>query len=136
MTRSAIALVATLLTCVAAGQTAVPGENDIWELSRSDTQLRWLIIHNLAEGKETGVFHVEILERNLEDPAWRFTRLAAHMAVTAEALRASVTSPRDSGRVYPEHFREAFARWRAQEGEGTAPVCRTSVLDCLESLSE
>lgn len=37
---------------------------------------------------------------------------------------------------YPEHFREAFARWRAQEGEGTAPVCRTSVLDCLESLCE
>lgn len=110
----------------------VPGEHDVWELSRSDSTVRWLVIHNLADGKKAGVFHVEILERKTEDPVWRFTRLAAHMAVTEAALRASVRKPLRSGRVYPEQFNQAFAEWQRQSETGTASVCERTVLDCLK----
>jgi hypothetical protein len=133
MQRFTIVTVITLLASVALGAPAtVPGENELWELSRDDSAVRWLVIHNLAEGKKSGVFHVEVLERKLEDPAWRFTRLVAHMAVTQQALRASVSKPLRSGHVYPEHFHHAFAEWQKEEAAGTATICETAVQDCLE----
>jgi len=126
-------IVALLSIVAVAGAQNVPGERDVWELSRSDSSVRWLVIHNLADGKNSGLYHVEVLERKIEDPVWRFTRLAAHMAVTEVALRASVRKPLRSGRVYPEHFNEAFAEWQKQRAAGTATVCEQTVLDCLNS---
>jgi hypothetical protein len=110
----------------------VPGAHDVWELSGTDRTVRWLVIHNLAEGVTSGVFHVEVLERKRTDPAWHFTHLAPHMAITAAALRASVLKPLKSGRVYPEQFEDAFAQWRKQQVAGTATTCERSVLDCLK----
>ena len=125
-------IAALLAAAVVSGAADVPGTHEIWELSGTDSSVRWLVIHNLAAGKESGVFHVEVLERKRTDPAWRFTRLAAHMAITAAALRASVRKPLRSGRVYPEHFNEAFAEWQKQQKAGTAVVCEQDVLDCLK----
>ena len=74
--RSFAILAATLLLAsvlagaAAAGEPDVPGDHDVWELSRTDTTTRWLVVHNLAEGKQSGLFHVEILERRNGDPAW------------------------------------------------------------------
>lgn|SRR5574341_181373 len=134
MTKLVIGGVVALLSSVAvAAAPTVPGEHDVWELSRSDSTVRWLVIHNLADGNKSGVFHVEVLERKIKDPIWRFTRLAAHMAVTEAALRASVRKPLRSGRVYPEHFNQAFAEWQKQREAGTAKICEQTVSDCLKS---
>jgi hypothetical protein len=133
MRGAAVVAAAVLLACVAlAEEPEVPGENDIWELSHSESSVEWLVIHNLADGKQSGVFHVEVLSRNLDDPIWKFTRLAAHMALTEDALRRSVQRPLQSGRVYPEHFNEAYAKWQKQREAGTARICDTTVLECLE----
>lgn len=126
-------IVALLGGMAVATPPRVPGEYDVWELSQGDATLRWLVIYNLADGRKSGVYHVEVLERKVTDPAWRFTRLAAHMAVSEAALRASVRRPLGSGRVYPEHFNQAFAEWQKQRAAGTATVCERTVLKCLDS---
>lgn len=130
----AIFALATGLGAAAAAwaQPVVPGDHEVWELSRTGTTLRWVVIHNMAEGKTSGVFHIEVLERRLADPAWKFTRLAPHMAVTAAALRASIRKPLRSGRVYPESFDQAFAEWQRQHAAGAGTVCGRTVLECLK----
>jgi hypothetical protein len=60
-------------------------------------------------------------------------RLAAHLAITAPALRASVRRQLKTGRVYPEHFNSAFKKWQELEAQGTARVCDQNVLDCLKA---
>jgi hypothetical protein len=127
-----LGVLALLAGAVMSGGPDVPGAHDVWELRGTDSTVRWLVIQDLAAGKESGVFHVELLERKKADPAWRFRRLAAHMAVTAAALRVSVGKPLRSGRVYPEHFEQAFAEWRKQQEAGTATVCERNILDCLK----
>ena len=88
------------------------------------------MIHNLAAGKKTGVYHVEILERRRSRPSWELKRLAAHMAVSEAALRASVRRPLRSGRVYPEQFDEVF-----REGSATLLAIWTLVPIYLVALA-
>jgi hypothetical protein len=130
---AAVGAALLLAGAVLAEERSIPGENDVWQLGRTDSTVQWLVIHDLADGRQSGVYHVEVLERRLGDPTWQFTRLAAHMAVTAAALRRSVQKPLRSGRVYPEHFDQAFAKWKEQREAGTARVCETTVLECLKS---
>jgi hypothetical protein len=125
-------LIVAVAVVVAGPPPAVPGDHDLWALDGSPTTSRWLVIHNLQEGRKTGVYHVEVLERATGDPAWRFTRLAAHLAVTEKALRASVRKPLTRGRVYPEQFDAAFAKWRDARKAGGGVVCDRTVLACLE----
>jgi hypothetical protein len=130
----AIALLAASIEAEdAAQQPAKPGEHDVWEISAAAATVKWLVIHNLAEGKVSGVFHVEVLERRKMDPPWRFKRLAPHLAITESALRASVRKPLRSGRVYPEQFDQAFAAWKKEDAAGRAPICDQTVTDCLKS---
>jgi hypothetical protein len=130
-----LAAVVSILLTGAAGvaKPAVPGDREVWEVASDSKTVTWLVIHNLAEGKTSGLFHIEVLERQKTEPAWRFKRLAAHMAITQAALRASVRKPLGSGRVYPEQFDQAFARWQAQRDTGGAPICEQTVLACLKS---
>ncbi len=125
--------VAVLAGLAGPREVVIPGDHDLWELSGPPTSVRWLVIHNLAEGKKTGVYHVEVLERARAAPRWRFKRLAAHLAVTEAALRASVRRPLRSGRVYPEQFEEAYAKWRKEHAGGLAAVCDSTIVGCLET---
>ena len=106
-------------------------DQPLWSLPAPPGQLRWLIIHNLATAPAEGIFHVEVLERRRSDPPWKFTRPAAHLAVTGTALRASILKPLRRGLVYPETYDAAFAQWQRERAAGHAAVCDTSIDACL-----
>ncbi len=103
----------------------------IWEIAPEGTLSRWVVIHNLAEAKDTGIFHIEVIGREKDRPAWDVRRIRAHMAVTTQALRRSVTRPLTTGAVYPEAFDDALARWKKECESGRRVVCETSVPECL-----
>ncbi len=120
-----LALLIVCLTAAAAFAGPAPDASrifghagGIWEIPGTDKETRWLIIHNLAEARETG------------RPAWNVRRICDHMAITLPALERSVVRPLESGAVYPESFESAFAKWKKQAEGGD--VCATSVKDCLK----
>jgi hypothetical protein len=107
-------------------------ENGLWSLETVDSIRRWVVIHNLRDADEHTVLHIEVLARKAGAPAWQFDRLAAHMAITMNALTHSVRRPLVRGAVYPESFDNGFRLWTQQSRIGAAPVCTTTVDRCLK----
>lgn len=108
-------------------------EKGIWSIAGTASANRWIVIHNLREAAETGMYHIEVLGRGKGDPKWKVERIRPHLAITPQALDRSVLEPLSSGAVYPESFDDAFHRWQKERALGGAFVCKTSVLPCLES---
>ena len=106
-------------------------ETGIWSITGTQKEQRWIIIHNLTEGKTTGVYHIEVIQRAVDAPAWQIVRLMKHMAITREALKRSIIVPLDEGAVYPEQFDDALAGWKAKNGGKGGSVCNTSVMECV-----
>ena len=106
-------------------------EKGIWSLSGTAAAERWIVIHDLPEAKRTGVYHIEVLAREKNEPKWKVTRLRPHLAITEQALDRSVVKPLSSGAVYPESFDDAYRRWKEEQAQGGAFVCETSVLECM-----
>lgn len=105
----------------------------IWSIKNTAKQNRWVIIHNLNEANNTGIYHIEVIGRNKKDPVWKIEHLAKHIAMTKPALLASIIKPLSKGEVYPESFDNAFSNWQKEnDGKGGA-VCNTSVLDCMKN---
>ena len=65
-----------------------PIEQPLWSLPAAPGLSRWLIVHNLSSAAADGLYHVEVLERRQGQQPWQFQRLAAHLALTEQALRA------------------------------------------------
>lgn len=107
-------------------------DGDVWSLPSSATSSRWLVIHDRDAARAEGVYHVEVLERATGAPLWQVNHLAPHMAVTERALRASIVEPLRRGAVYPEAFDEAFAKWKEENAQRSAPVCTSTVIECLK----
>lgn len=103
----------------------------IWSVADTKKARRWIVIHNLAEAKTSGVYHIELIQRAFKAPSWQIERVAKHMAITEAALQRSIVKPLDKGLVYPEAFDTALAQWRAENGGSGGAVCTTSVLQCL-----
>lgn len=103
----------------------------IWAIEGKGTLERWVVIHNLAEAKDTGVFHLEIIGHEKGKPSWDIRRICTHMAITKDALKKSVTEPLEKGAVYPEAFDDAYAEWKKEAEAGRKVICETSVLECL-----
>lgn len=103
----------------------------IWSLPPTATHQRWLVIHNLGQGLETGIFHIEVLARPEGEPIWKVERVRPHMAIHREALERSLVAPLEQGAVYPEAFNDAYAAWRNEDALGGGRVCVTSVIECL-----
>lgn len=103
----------------------------IWAIEGKGTLERWVVIHNLSEAKDTGIFHLEVIGHEKERPVWDIRRVCNHMAITKEALKRSVTKPLNKGAVYPEAFDDAYARWKKDADEGRLVVCESSILECL-----
>lgn len=104
----------------------------IWSIADSDTMQRWIIIHNLTEAQEKGVYHIELIGHNKNDPTWKIKRLVPHMAITKEALTASIKKPLNKGDVYPESYFNAYQRWlQENNGQGGA-VCNTTLEECIK----
>ena len=105
----------------------------IWALEPVGSARRWVVIHNLAGADEHTVLHIEVLAQDRGAPAWRIDHLAAHMAITVEALRRSVRKPLQHGAVYPESFEQGFSQWTVQHDAGQALTCTTSIDRCLRN---
>lgn len=103
----------------------------IWSLDPANSLRRWIVIHKLADADENAVLHIEVLAQKEGAQPWQFQRLAAHMAVTMDALRTSIRKPLKRGAVYPEAFEYAFLAWTRQKANGQAPVCTTHIDRCL-----
>ena len=122
------------------GQSAFCAEVDlfqheigIWSIQGTAEKNMWVIIHNLKEAKDTGVFHIEVIARKVDDPAWKIEHVVKHMAITKIALSASVLKPLHKGAVYPETFDNAFEEWRNQNSGRGGYVCTTSIIDCMKN---
>lgn len=103
----------------------------LWAIEGTNKLNRWIIIHNLAEAEMTGIYHIEVIGRGVNDPVWKIQHLAGHMAISATALAASVLKPLTQGDVYPETFEQAYRVWLRQNQDRGGPVCEQSVLACL-----
>jgi hypothetical protein len=137
-----IATIVVLLSSLLVGNGTVTGDSGpdifghksgIWQIEGTAGQKRWLIIHNLEDAKNIGLFHIEIIGRNKGQPVWSIVRLCDHMAISQEALRRSVIRPLKSGGVYPESFDAAYAKWKNKSDQGRSDICTTTVADCLRS---
>ncbi|MCK7512026.1 MAG: DUF5086 domain-containing protein [Desulfobacterales bacterium] len=63
---------------------------------------RWIVIHNLAEAKDTGIFHIEVIGHVKGRPMpGTSSACCNHMAITKHALKGSVTKAMNKGAVYP-----------------------------------
>jgi hypothetical protein len=124
-----LGILASLFAQVAywSGQISSP----LWSIAAPSGSVRWIEIHNLESAKAEGLYHVQVLERRSIDPPWKFHSLAPHMALTEEALRASVIAPFKRGSVYPETFDGGYAKWRSAQAQNHAFVCKSSVTACL-----
>ncbi|MGS8176728.1 DUF5086 family protein [Pseudomonas aeruginosa] len=100
-----------------------PIEQPLWSLPAAPGLSRWLIVHNLSS----------VLERRQGQQPWQFQRLAAHLALTEQALRASIVAPLKRGGVYPESYQFAYRQWQERQAAGQAPVCRRTVDECLRA---
>jgi hypothetical protein len=105
----------------------------IWEIAPEGTLSRWIVIHNLEEARDSGIFHIEVIGREQSGPIWDVKRIQPHMAVTKDALKRSVMKPLDRGAVYPEAFDDAYAQWKRNADSGQKVVCESSILECLSA---
>lgn len=105
-------------------------EKGIWSLAEVGEMERWIVIHNLAEALETGIFHIDVIGRNAGEPEWSIFRLSNHIAITSVALSESVIEPLNKGAVYPESFQEAYSEWLKASPEDQF-ICRTTVSQCI-----
>jgi len=102
-----------------------------WRIESPAGTIRWIEIHDLDAGRTTGLYHVQVLERELQSPPWKFRSLASHMALTESALRASIIDIAEERSVYPETFESGYSTWKEREAAGDAPVCKSEVTRCL-----
>jgi len=112
-------------------QDLASNSNGIWSIEALPGMNRWIVIHDPGSAKANGVYHIEVVGRKTGDPAWQIVRLVPHMAISEQALGASVGEPLKSGAVYPESFDDAYAAWQAQNDGAGGSVCTRTVVECM-----
>jgi len=103
----------------------------IWSIADAPGMSRWIVIHDPGPSKTRGIYHIEVIGRKTGDPAWQIVHLVPHMAITEQALQASVVQPLRSGAVYPESFDDAYAAWQAQNDGTGGGVCTSTIVECM-----
>lgn len=126
----ALLLLASLAPVAVAADVA-SHKAGIWSLAPAQGMKRWVVIHNVDGGHASGVYHIEVIGRKKGEAAWQIHHLVRHMAITEQALQASVKAPMNSGGVYPETFDNAYAQWQKENGGKGGSICSTSVDDCM-----
>lgn len=121
-------------TALSAGVDLLHHKKGIWSIACTAEKNRWVVIHNLKEAKETGIYHIEVLARGSSEPTWKVEHVVKHMAITQSALAANVLKPLDRGAVYPETFDTAFHDWQQQNSGKGGRICNTSLDECMEVL--
>ena len=103
-----------------------------WLIAGALGKITWVEIHNLAQAPVSGVAHLEILARKQGAHRGEIEHVCSHLAITTEALRRSVIRPYKTLGVYPESYFGAYERWKAEEKQGRAIVCSTSIQEFLK----
>lgn len=109
-------------------------EKGIWSIAGTAEKNMWIVIHNLKEAKETGIYHIEVLARGVNEPAWKVEHVVEHMAITQSALAASVLKPLNKGAVYPETFDNAYHDWQKQNSGKGGFICTSHLSECMRTL--
>ena len=128
---AAVCTAILLLPAGATGQDFASNGAGIWAIGDGPGMKRWIVIHDPGASKANGIYHIEVIGRKTGDPAWRIVHLVPHMAITEQALQASVVEPLDSGAVYPESFDDAYHAWQAQNDGAGGTICTITVVECM-----
>jgi hypothetical protein len=120
----------------------LPAEADVvftsmstWHLPGTPSEERWVEVHQIDGSDASAIIHISVLSRDKGQPVWSLRHVLAHMAITAAALRRSVTGPARKERMpYPEQYSEGYSQWQKLRAQGNAPICETSVLVCAHLL--
>ncbi len=105
---------------------------NLWEIEGKVGNQTWVEIYNCNEAKTNGIAHVSVITRIKGSPTWKIEWVAPHVAITTDALKRSVLGPFKTRGAYPEHFYEAYDRWKEEEKKGKAIICTTSLQDVLK----
>ena len=106
--------------------------SNLWEINGQPTKITWIEIHNSKEAQSSGITHVSVHARKKGSPVWELEWVCSHIAITTDALKRSVIRPLKERGAYPEHFYEAYHRWQADEKNGKAIICSTSIQEWLK----
>jgi hypothetical protein len=131
----ALFLAVAFLTAVPIAQSAPQPDiysSDFWEIAGQPKKITWIEIHNSKEAQSSGIVHVSVLARQKGAPVWELEWVCNHIAITAEALKRSVIRPFKTRGAYPEKFYDAYHRWLADEKDGKAIICSTSIQEWLK----
>lgn len=120
-----------LSPATARAQDLASNTSGIWSIADMPGMSRWIVIHDPASAEDGGVYHIEVIGRKTGAPAWQTVHLVPHMAITEQALRASVVEPLQSGAVYPESFDDAYAAWQSQNDGAGGAICASTVVACM-----
>jgi hypothetical protein len=132
-----VAVLALMLVASRPPHNLLAHRPGLWSIEPTPTLIRWIEIHHLDDAARSGIFHVEVLARVRGEPASKVQHVAPHLAITTAALQRSVLGPLTRGSVYPETFDGAYAAWKkARDAGGPAPICESSVLECLGAARE
>lgn len=92
----------------------------------------WIVIHNLNEAEQTGIYHIEVLARGFHDPVWKVEHVVKHMAITQSSLASSVIKPLNKGAVYPETFDNAYNDWQKENSGKGGFICTSRLSECMQ----
>ncbi len=109
-------------------------DKGIWSIQGTTQKTMWIVIHNLQEARETGIYHIEVLAKGIDAPAWDIEHFIKHIAITQSALAKSVLKPLNKGAVYPETFDDAYKDWQNLNSGQGGPVCTSNLSDCMQKI--
>jgi len=92
----------------------------------------WVIIHDMENSVNNGVYQIQVIGRIHDAPVWQVERLVRHMTITEKAFKASVKTPLTKGAVYPKSFDNAYASWRQENNGSGGMIYDTTVLECMK----
>jgi len=121
-------------TALCAGFDLLLHKKGIWSIAGTAEKNMWVVIHDLKEAEKSGIYHIEVLARGVNEPSWKIEHVVKHLAITPSALAACVVKPLETGAVYPETFDNAYKDWQKQNSGKGGPVCNSSLTECMEAL--
>jgi hypothetical protein len=91
----------------------------------------WCIIRDKDTLPNPPIYHIEVVCRKFKEPKWSVDKAQPHMAITLQALVASIKKPLKKGDVYPEQYSQMHSEWKMLNETGKANICSTTVKLCI-----
>jgi hypothetical protein len=120
--------------------TALASEADpllgAWRYRNGTGQVVPMVLVNQCEltSDKKDICHVEVAHLT-PGQAPGYKRIAMHLAITKESLKASVVDrPPKPLSFYPEGYEEALNAWRKRAAQNGPEICERRLSDCLLEL--